>query len=69
MKKMKQNENVSKTVGESNIFEGRIPANSEIVKIRLKYVFSLTTQNRHARQTTGNAMQAQRTKIQEIKLK
>ena len=38
LEKMKENENVSKTIGGSNSFEDRIRTKSEIVKIHLKYV-------------------------------
>ena len=37
MQKWKQNENVSKTSGESNNFEGHIAAKSGIVKIRWEF--------------------------------
>ena len=65
MKSM-HNENVSKTIGENDNFEGRMAAKNEFVKIHWKYVSFLTTQNRHVRQTIGNVMRAQRSKIEEI---
>ena len=68
MKSM-QNEKVFETIGRSKNFEGHVIAKSEIVKIRLKYVSCLTTQNRHVRQTTGNVLREQRSKIEEIGLK
>ena len=61
-----QNQNVSKTNGENNNFEGRMAATSESVQIHWKYVSFLTTPNRHVRQTTGNVMRAQRSKMEEI---
>ena len=66
MKKLKQNENVSKTIGESTNFEGHIVAQSEIVKIHLEFVPFLTPQNRHVRATTGIVQRAERCKIEEI---
>ena len=68
MKSM-QNQNVSKTNGENKNFEGRMAAKSEIVKIHWKYVSFLTTPNRHVRQTIGIMQRAQRSKIEEIRLK
>ena len=47
-------------MGESKGAEGRIVANNEMFKIRLKYVLFLTTQDRQLRQAKGNAMRAQR---------
>ena len=61
MKSM-QNEKLPETSGRSKNFEGHMIAKSEIVKIRLKDVSSLTCQNQHVRQTTGNVMRAQRSK-------
>ena len=69
MKKMKQNENVSKTNGESKNFEGHIARKNGIVKIRWKFVAFLTPQNRHVRATTGIVQRAERCKIEEISLK
>ena len=69
MKQMKQNENVSKTSGESKIFEGHIAANNGIVKIHWKFVPFLTPQNRHVRATTGIVQRAERSKMEEIGLK
>ena len=69
LKKLKQNENVSKTSGKSNYFEGDIATKSEIVKIRWKFVSFLTPQNRHVRATTGIVERAERCKIEEIGLK
>ena len=69
MKKLKQNEKVSKTIGESNNFEGRTAAKHGIVKIRLKFVSFLTPQNRHVRATTGIVERAERCKSEEIGLK
>ena len=66
MKKLKQNENVSKTNGENKNFEGHITRKSGIVKIRLKFVSFLTSQNRHVRATTGIVQRAERCKIEEI---
>ena len=68
MKSM-QNEKVPETSSGSKNFEGHMIAKTEIVKNRLKYVSLLTCQNRHVRQTTGNVMRAQRSKIEEIWLK
>ena len=65
MKSM-QNEKVAKTNGESNNFEGRMAAKSEIIKKQLKYVSFLATPNRRVRQTIGNVMRAQRCKTEEI---
>ena len=56
---------VGKTSGESKNFEGRIVAKSKIIKNQWKYVAFLTTPNRHVRQTIGNVMRAQRSKIKE----
>ena len=67
MKSM-QNEKVAKTSGESKNFEGRMVAKSEIIKKQWKYVSFLTTPNRRVRQTIGNVMRAQRSKIKEIGL-
>jgi len=67
MKSM-QNGKVPETIGESNTFEGGMIAKSAIVKMNLKYVSFLTCQNRHVRQTTGNLMRAQHSKIEEIGL-
>ena len=69
MQKLKQNENVSKTIGESKNFEGHIATKRGIVKIRWKFVSFLTPQNRHVRATTGNVQRAERCKIEEIGLK
>ena len=69
LKKLKQNENVSKTIGESKNFEGHIATKSGIVKIRWKFVSFLTPQNRHVRATTGIVERAERCKIEEISLK
>ena len=69
MKKMKQNENVSKTIGESKNFEGHIAITSGIVKIRWKFVSYLTPQNRHVRAATGIVQRAERCKIEEISRK
>ena len=69
MQKWNQNENVSKTSGESIIFEGHIAAKSGIVKIHLEFVAFLTPQNRHVRATTGIVERAERCKIEEIGLK
>ena len=69
MQKIKQNKNVSKTIGESKIFEGHTSAKTEIVKIHLEFVAFLTPQNRHVRATTGNVERAERCKIEEIRLK
>ena len=66
---MKQNENVSKTIGESNNFEGHIATKNGIVKIRWNFVSLLTPQNRHVRATTGIVERAERCKIEEIGLK
>ena len=68
MKSM-QNEKVPEANGGSKDFEGHMIATSEIVKIHLKYVAFLTTQNRHVRQTIGILQRAQRSKIEEIGLK
>ena len=64
-----QNEKVPETSGRSKNFEGHKIAESEIVKIRWKYVSFLTTQNRHVRQTIEIVQRAQRSKIKEICLK
>ena len=64
-----QNEKVPETSGRSKNFEGHMIAKSEIVKMHLKYVAFLTTQNRHVRQTIGIVQRAQRSKIEEIGLK
>ena len=69
MNKLKQNENVSKTSGESNNFEGHITRQSGIVKIPWQFVSFLTPQNRHVRATTGIVERAERCKIQEIDVK
>ena len=69
MKKLKQNENVSKTIGESNNFEGHIAAKRGIVKIHWEFVAFSTPQNRHVRATTGIVQRAERCKIEEIRLK
>ena len=68
MKSM-QNQNVSKTSGENNNFEGRMATTSEIAQIHLKYASFLATPNRHVRQTIGIMQRAQRYKIEEIGLK
>ena len=68
MKSM-QNGKVPETNGESQNFEGHMIATSEIVKMHWKYVLFLTCQNLHVRQTTGNVMRAQRSKIEGIGLK
>ena len=67
MKSM-QNEKVAKTSGENKNFEGRMGAKSEIVTKRLKYITFLTATNRRVRQTIGNVMRAQRSKMEEIGL-
>ena len=67
MKSM-QNEKVAKTSGESNNFEGRMVAKSEIIKKQAKYLAFLTATNRRVRQTIGNAMRAQQCKTEEIGL-
>ena len=59
----------SKTVGQSNNFEGHIVIKSEFVKIRLTFVSLLTSQHRHVRATTGIVQRAERCKIEEIRLK
>ena len=64
-----RNEKVAKTSGESNNFEGRMIAKSEIIKKHLKNVAFLTATNRHVRQTIRNVVRAQRLKIEEISLK
>ena len=69
MPKLKQNENVSKTTGESNNFEGHIATTSGIVKIRSKFVSFLNAQNWHVRQTIRIMQRAQRSKMEEIGLK
>ena len=69
IQKLKQNRNVSETIGESNNFEGHIAAKSGIVKIRWEFVSFLTPQNRHVRATTGIVERAERCKIEEIGLK
>ena len=69
VQKLKQNKNVSKTIGESKIFEGHTAAKTGIVKIHWKFVLFLTPQNEHVRATTGNVERAERCKIQEIRLK
>ena len=69
MNKLKQNENVSKTSGESKIFEGHIATKSGFVKIRWKFVSFLTPQDRHVRATTGIVERAERCKIEEIGVK
>ena len=58
-----------RTSGRNNIFEGHITGKSKIDKMHWKYVAFLTPQNRHVRQTIGNVMRAQRSKIEEIGLK
>ena len=63
-----QNQNVSKTIGESNNFEGRMAAKSKNAEVHWKYASFLVTRNRHVRQTIGNVMRAQRSKIKEIRL-
>ena len=68
MQKLKQNENVSKTSGESNTFEGHIAAKSGIVKIHWKFVSLLTPQNRHVRESICFMQRAERCKIEEIRL-
>ena len=68
MHKLKQNKNVSKTIGESKNFEGHIAAKSGIVKIHSKFVSFLTPQNRHVRATAGIVQRAERCKIGEIDL-
>ena len=65
----KQNQNVSKTIGESKNFEGDIATKRGIVKIRLKFEACLIPQNRHVRATTGIVERAERCKIEEINLK
>ena len=70
MKNFKQNQNVSKTIGETKTFdEGHTSAKTGIVKIHLEFVAFLTPQNRHVRATTGNVERAERCKIEEIGLK
>ena len=69
MQKLKQNENVAKTIGHSMIFEGHIPIKNGIVKIRLEFVSVLAPQNRHVRGTTGIMQRAERYKIKEICVK
>ena len=69
MKKLKQNENMSKTNGESKNFEGHITRKSGIVKIRWNFATFLTLHNRHVRATTGIVQRAERCKIEEIGLK
>ena len=69
MQNFHQNENVPKTIGESNNFEDRIRTTSEIVKIHWKYVAFLTTPNRHVRESMGFMQRAERCKIEEIGLK
>ena len=69
LKKLKQNENVSKTIGESKNFEGHIARKSGIVKIHLKFVSLLTPQNRHVRESICSMQRAERCKIEEIGLK
>ena len=69
MQKLKQNKNVSQTIGESKNFESHIAAKSGIVKIQWKFVSFLTPQNRHVRATTGNVERAERCKLEEICLK
>ena len=64
-----QNQYVPETIGGSKNFEGHMIAKREIVKIHLKYVLFLTTQNRHVHQTIGIVQQPQRSKIEEISLK
>ena len=69
MQKLKQNKNVSETIGESKTFEGHIAAQRGIVKIHRRFVSFLTPQNRHVRQTIGILQRARRSKIKEICLK
>ena len=69
MKKMKQNENVYKTIGENKKFEGHIATKSGILEIRVEFIAFLTPQNRHVRATTGIVERAERRKIEEINLK
>ena len=66
MKKLKQHENVSKTIGESKNCEGHIAATRGIVKNHWEFVACLTPQNRRVRATTGIVQRAERCKIEEI---
>ena len=59
-----QNGKVPETSGEGNNFEGHMLGTNEIDKNHVKYLLLLTCQNRHVRQTTGNVMRAQRSKIE-----
>ena len=61
-----QNKKVSKTSGESKIFEGRMIAKSEIVKIHWIFKSLLNAQKRHVHETMENVTPAQRCKIDEI---
>jgi len=57
---------VSKTIGESKIFEGRMITKSEIVKIHWIFKSLLNAQKRHVHETMENVTPAQRCKIDEI---
>ena len=58
-----QNENGAKINGESNIFECRITANFEILKIHVEYVGFLTPQNQPVRESIGFMQRAEQCKI------
>ena len=57
---------MSKTIGESKIFEGRMITKSEIVKIHWIFKSLLNAQKRHVHETVENVTPAQRCKIDEI---
>ena len=61
-----QNRKVSKTSGESMIFDGRMIIKSEIVKIHWIFVSFLKAPKRHVHETVENVTPAQRCKIDEI---
>jgi len=69
MTKWSQNQNVTKTIGESKIFKSHIAAKSEIVKIHWGNVAFWTAPNRHVRESICFMQRAERCKIEEIGLK
>ena len=69
MTKWSQDQNVPKTIGESNNFKDHTAANTKIVKIHLKHVTFWTAPNRHVRESIGFMQRAERYKIEEIGLK
>ena len=57
---------MSKTIGESKIFEGRMITKSEIVKMHVIFKSFLKAQKRHVHETVENVTPAQRCKTKEI---